>query len=96
MVRFCLKVSRPGLWFPTIWLYLLPTVGHNSWIHIPFWLGLMYVTFPLNFLVYGWNDMVDENIDQFNPRKDSYLFGAKGKIEELRSLPRCIIGTQLV
>jgi len=96
MVRFCLKVSRPGLWFPTIWLYLLPTVGHNSWLQIPFWLGLLYVTFPLNFLVYGWNDMVDESIDQFNPRKDSYFFGAKGKIEELRSLPHCIIGTQLV
>ena len=24
-LRFWLRTSRPGLWFPTVWLYLLPT-----------------------------------------------------------------------
>ncbi|MEM8907345.1 MAG: hypothetical protein AAGD05_05815, partial [Bacteroidota bacterium] len=75
---FWLKVSRPGLWFATLWLYFLPT-SQMSLLHSwPFWLGLVYVTFPLNLLVYGWNDIVDQPIDAFNPRKDSYWFGAKG------------------
>jgi len=56
---FYLKVSRPGLWFPTIWLYMLPFGGHQFWVEPMFWLGLLYVTFPLNFLIYGWNDIVD-------------------------------------
>ena len=70
---FWLKVSRPGLWFATIWLYLLPTSQMDGiWTSIPFWIGLVYVTFPLNFLVYGWNDMVDIETDALNPRKDSF------------------------
>ena len=84
---FWLKVSRPGLWFATLWLYLLPTSQMEGiWTSIPFWIGLFYVTFPLNFLVYGWNDMVDRETDALNPRKDSFWFGAKGTIEQLEKL----------
>ena len=91
---FYLKASRPGFWFPTIWLYLLPTSGMD--VGIVFWVGLFYVSFPLNFLVYGWNDIVDEDIDRYNPRKDTYLFGAKGKHDELRTLPVAMIIVQLL
>lgn len=91
---FYLKASRPGLWFPTIWLYLLPTSGMD--VGIVFWVGLFYVSFPLNFLVYGWNDIVDEDIDRYNPRKDTYLFGAKGGYDELSTLPTAMICVQLV
>ena len=96
MIRFCLKSSRPGLWFPTLWLYLLPSSGHDLWTQPPFWVGLIFVTFPLNIMVYGWNDLVDQDIDQYNPRKDTYLFGAKGKSDELQLLPRVIIYCQLM
>jgi len=48
---FFLKVSRPGLWFQTLWIYLLPTSATSAWLSPPFWLGLVYVTFPLNFLM---------------------------------------------
>ena len=49
---FYLKVSRPGLWFATIWLYMLPTSGNEAILSSnPFWVGLAYVCFPLNFLV---------------------------------------------
>jgi 4-hydroxybenzoate polyprenyltransferase len=85
---FWLKVSRPGLWFQTLWLYTLPTARIPEVLHSPaFWLGLVYVTFPLNFLVYGWNDMVDFENDRENPRKDSFLFGARGSREQLARLP---------
>lgn len=84
---FWLKVSRPGLWFPALWLYFLPLSGMAAWENTEFWLGLAFVTFPLNFIIYGWNDYVDYETDQFNPRKDSFLFGAKGNQEELATLP---------
>lgn len=93
---FWLKISRPGLWFATLWLYLLPTSGMaigQSWI---FWLGLFYVTFPLNFLVYGWNDVVDRSIDLHNPRKDSYWFGARGTEAQLQHLWKAIAIVQLI
>ena len=84
---FYLKVSRPGLWFATIWLYLLPTSQLTDiWTSIPFWVGFFFVCFPLNFLVYGWNDIVDREIDQVNPRKDSFLFGARGTESQLSEL----------
>jgi 4-hydroxybenzoate polyprenyltransferase len=93
-VLFWLKASRPGLWFQTLWLYTLPT-SRLPLLHSPiFWLGLIYVTFPLNFLVYGWNDIVDFDNDQRNPRKDSFLFGARGSREELASLPLAIALSQ--
>ncbi len=90
---FLLKISRPGLWFATVWLYMMPTAGHthlfDSWI---FWLGLFYVCFPLNLLVYGWNDIVDFEADQGNPRKGNYLFGALADKHSLdRLMPKIII-----
>ena len=92
---FWLKVSRPGLWFQTLWLYTLPT-SRLPILHSPvFWLGLIYVTFPLNFLVYGWNDIVDFENDQHNPRKDSFLFGARGSKAQLAKLPLALVLSQL-
>jgi 4-hydroxybenzoate polyprenyltransferase len=88
---FRFQVSRPGLWFQTVWLYLLPTAGREdllgSW---RFWLGLAFVSYPLNLLVYGWNDVVDREIDLLNPRKGSWIFGARGSREQLERLPRFI------
>ncbi len=86
-LSFWLKVSRPGLWFQTIWLYTVPLGAGMDWQTPGFWLGLVYMTWPLNFLVYGWNDMVDYEIDQKNPRKDSWLFGARGTKAQLDALP---------
>lgn len=95
-LMFWLKVSRPGLWFATIWLYLLPTSQMDLFGSPMFWIGLLYVSFPLNFLVYGWNDLVDQETDALNPRKDNFWFGAKGSKEQLKNLPRAIIIVQLV
>jgi 4-hydroxybenzoate polyprenyltransferase len=64
-----------------------PLGGRNLFYTLPFWLGLVYVTFPMGLLLYGWNDYVDFDVDQVNPRKGSFLFGARGSIEQLRRLP---------
>ena len=45
------------------------------------------MTFPLGLLIYGWNDVVDFEVDRFNPRKGTYLFGARGTPERLARLP---------
>ncbi|MFT5167690.1 MAG: 4-hydroxybenzoate polyprenyltransferase [Saprospiraceae bacterium] len=96
MISFWLKVSRPGLWFATLWLYLMPTSGLEIWDSMNFWLGLAYVTFPLNFMVYGWNDINDFEIDQINPRKDSFWFGAKGSQQQLAALWKPIVLVQII
>lgn len=93
-MAFWLKVSRPGLWFQTIWLYTVPLGAGMDWQTPEFWLGLLYVTWPLNLLVYGWNDIVDYEIDQENPRKDSWLFGARGTREQLDALPPVMVVVQ--
>lgn len=93
---FWLKVSRPGLWFATLWLYLLPTSQMDVLSSPSFWFGLFYVTFPLNFLVYGWNDIVDQETDAVNPRKDTFWFGARGTKDQLDKLPKIVVLVQLI
>jgi len=86
------QISRPGWWLVHIWLYLAPTGQKyhllSTW---SFWLGLLYVLFPLNVLVYGLNDWTDEGLDKDNPRKGNFLYGAKCTPGQLKELPRIII-----
>ena len=93
---FYLKVSRPGLWFATIWLYLLPTSQMDVLGSWAFWYGLFYICFPLNFMTYGWNDIVDREIDALNPRKDNFWFGARASESELKTLWKPILLVQLI
>jgi 4-hydroxybenzoate polyprenyltransferase len=92
---FLVKVARPGFWTTSLWFYLLP-VGQRhvfgSWM---FWLGVIYVTLPLGLLIYGWNDFVDAETDRHNPRKGTYLFGARGNDAQLAALPWRIFLVQL-
>lgn len=84
---FNIKISRPGLWFPTVWIYLVPFSGQDAfWKTFPFWVGLLFVTFPLNYLVYGLNDYNDVNADAVNKRKGNFLFGANATKEQLQGL----------
>ena len=83
-----LKISRPGLWFPTVWIYLVPfTLEDQFWEQIPFWIGFFFVTFPLNYLVYGLNDCNDISADKINDRKGNFLFGAKESKDYLDKVP---------
>jgi len=87
-----LKISRPGLWFPTIWIYLIPfSFSDNFWENPIFWIGLLFVTFPLNYLVYGLNDYNDIEADAVNSRKGNYLFGAKASKAVLQQIPKRIM-----
>jgi len=84
---FLLQASRPGLWLTAIAFYMLP-LGQRAVFHsTAFWLGALYVSFPMGLLLYGWNDIVDYDADRLNPRKGTFLFGARGTREQLRGLP---------
>lgn len=75
--------------------YLMP-LGHADFLHSrSLWLGLVYVLFPLGFLLYGVNDIVDAEADRFNPRKGTFLFGSKGEDEQLSALRWKIAGIQI-
>jgi lycopene elongase/hydratase (flavuxanthin-forming) len=85
-LSFLLQVSRPGLWTTTALFYLMP-LGHGDFFpSARFWIGLLYILFPLSFLLYGVNDIVDAEADRNNPRKGTYLFGSMGAAEQLASL----------
>ena len=53
------------------------------------------MTFPLGLLIYGWNDCVDAETDRHNPRKGTFLFGARGDEAQLAALPCRIFYVQL-
>jgi len=85
--QYLLKVSRPGFWLTAVWFYLLPLAQVRLLDSGRFWLGIVYTSFGLGFILYGWNDLVDAETDRFNPRKDSFLFGARGTPAQLARLP---------
>jgi 4-hydroxybenzoate polyprenyltransferase len=92
---FLLQVSRPGLWSTTALFYLMP-LGHPDFLHSrTVWLGLFYVLFPLGFLLYGVNDIVDAEADRLNPRKGTFLFGSLGAAEQLAALRWKIVVVQI-
>lgn len=95
-LNFIVKASRPGLWATAVWFYLLPLGRRHDFASLPFWLGLIYVTLPLGLIIYGWNDIADAEIDKFNPRKGTFLFGARGSHEQLRRLPLHIALAQII
>lgn len=87
-----LKISRPGLYFPTIWIYLVPfSLETQFWLELNFWIGLLFVSFPLNYLVYGLNDYNDYQADELNERKGNFLFGAKSTSKQLASIPKKVV-----
>ncbi len=92
---FLVKVARPGFWTTSIWFYLLPLGQRQVFGAWPFWLGLFFVTFPLGLLIYGWNDLMDAETDRHNPRKGTFLFGARGNEAQLAALPGRILLVQL-
>lgn len=83
-----MKISRPGLWFPTVWIYLVPfSFEVEFWKETVFWVGLFFVMFPLNYLVYGLNDYNDTAADALNSRKGNFLFGASYTKAQLGNIP---------
>ena len=95
-IVFWVKAGRPGFWLTALWFYLLPLgEGVRPLPSGAFWLGLVYVGFPLGMAIYAANDLTDRATDALNPRKDSFLFGARPTSAQVQRLPWIITGIQL-
>jgi 4-hydroxybenzoate polyprenyltransferase len=90
-----LKVARPASGPRRSGFTCWPLGGSAAWRQPEFWLGLVYVTFPLGLVISGWNGLADRETDQLNPRKDTFLFGARPSPDELRRLPAWIASVQV-
>lgn len=90
-----LKLSRPGFWPTHLWFFLLPMAEREMFGRWEFWLGAVYVCFPLGFLLYAWNDLFDAATDAHNPRKDSWIFGARPDAAVRAKIPALLVVTQL-
>lgn len=93
--KFLVKASRPGFYLTAMWFYLLPFGTTPPLQSFAFWLGLFYVGFPLGMLIYAGNDIGDELTDRLNPRKDTFLFGARPTRAQIEALPWRIALIQL-
>ncbi len=95
MLLQIIKTARPGFWPTHLWFYVLPFAGRDMFSSVAFWVGAVYVCFPLGLLAYGWNDLGDTETDRINPRKDSWIFGALPDEAMKRRLPWIIAAVQI-
>jgi 4-hydroxybenzoate polyprenyltransferase len=80
-----LHISRPVLWINTLGPAVLGVWLAGSlwsWEALPL---LLWLTLPFNLLIYGVNDVFDQETDAKNPRKGS-LEGAKISPDEVRPI----------
>lgn len=85
VIRRLIEISRPVLWVNTIGTTVIAMwlAGELwTWQIVPI---LLWVTFPFNLLIYGVNDIYDQDTDADNDRKGGYG-GAKIKPHETRMI----------
>ncbi|MBA3425734.1 MAG: UbiA family prenyltransferase, partial [Rubrobacter sp.] len=94
MIGRLFQVSRPVLWINTVgpavvgmWL----TGDLWRWGALPM---LLWLTLPFNLLIYGTNDIFDQETDAKNPRKGT-LEGARILQEEVRPIALVVLLTNL-
>ncbi len=73
---------------PVLWINALGTGVVGMWLAGSLWdwdalALLLWLTLPFNLLIYGVNDVFDQETDQFNPRKGS-VEGARIRSAEVR------------
>ncbi|MFJ6001488.1 UbiA family prenyltransferase [Arthrobacter sp. NPDC092385] len=79
------SISRPVLWINTVGTGVV-----GMWLTGTFWQPealalLLWLTLPFNLLIYGVNDIFDQDTDALNPRKGS-LEGARIRSSEVRAI----------
>ncbi|CAB4630290.1 unannotated protein [freshwater metagenome] len=85
MLKRLVEISRPVLWINTIGTTVMAMwLGGDLWRWdiIPF---LIWVTFPFNLLIYGINDIFDQETDNINARKGG-MEGAKISPSEVKPI----------
>lgn len=94
MILRLLHISRPVLWINTtgpavVGMWLAGDLWR--WAALPV---LLWLTLPFNLLIYGTNDVFDQETDAKNPRKGS-LEGARISPEEVRPIASGVLLTNV-
>jgi len=87
-------ISRPVLWINT-----LGTGVVGMWLTGTLWQAealavLVWLTLPFNLLIYGVNDIFDQDTDALNPRKGS-IEGARIRASEVRTIWVSVLATNV-
>ena len=93
-VRRAVHISRPVLWinaFGTGMLGMWLAGSLWRWEALPL---LLWLTLPFNLLIYGVNDVFDQDTDALNPRKGS-LEGARIDSGEVRAIWAWVLATNV-
>jgi 4-hydroxybenzoate polyprenyltransferase len=71
-----LKLSRPGFWPYLAGPYLVAYTAFShqlkDFLQYQFIYSLFFFLIPANIIIYGVNDLFDEDTDTFNPKKDTH------------------------
>jgi len=94
VIRRLIEISRPVLWVNTI-----GTTVIAMWLSGELWTWsivgiLLWVTFPFNLLIYGINDIYDQDTDADNDRKGGYG-GAKIRPSETKMIGWGVVLTNI-
>ncbi|WP_035923220.1 UbiA family prenyltransferase [Kocuria rosea] len=84
---------------PVLWINALGTGVVGMWLAGSLWQWealplLLWLTLPFNLLIYGVNDVFDQDTDALNPRKGS-LEGALIRSEEVRTILTAVLVTNV-
>jgi 4-hydroxybenzoate polyprenyltransferase len=93
-LRRIVHISRPVLW-----INALGTGVVGMWLAGSLWRWealplLLWLTLPFNLLIYGVNDVFDQDTDALNPRKGS-LEGARIRSSEVRTIRAWVLVTNV-
>ncbi len=81
-IKRLLTISRPLAWTWTIGAYLVGMGSFSNFTSLSL-IEFLFMFFPINFVIYGLNDIYDRKSDKINPNKDDFQ-GAKVKDNEIK------------
>lgn len=84
-------ISRPIFYLPLLALYGAGVALTRAPIDFSVVYGAFLLTFPLSLVLFGTNDIYDQETDRLNPRKGK-LYGALLQDDEVATLRKVIIG----
>lgn len=93
-VRRLVHISRPVLWINTIGTGLLGMWLTGTLLDVTAIPLLVWLTLPFNLLIYGVNDIFDQDTDALNPRKGS-IEGARIEAREVRAITWGVVATNV-
>ncbi len=93
-VRRLVHISRPVLWINTIGSGLVGVWLTGALFDVRALPVLLWLTLPFNLLIYGVNDVYDQDTDATNPRKGS-IEGARIRQSEVRLIAWAVAVTNV-